>query len=782
MAESTVNESQFNPSYSKIAEIWLIKDGENDEGSATIPQEIRKGLQLLPRGDQNVYCQFEKLEMLESIFEVYPSGSLIVRDTSDIITYIKNKGYDTIWIKRLNDTLETFSITSTSYLNNAAAETEETFVSINFSNHYYKLVEQQSLINIVNIQKPEIDLISKQVDYIQSSIVYFFTRDAPLSEFPGGSGGFAKNLNINRTDSDPTDNYSLYLPFNTLESRVDIPETNIFQYISYLSSYAIPSKEQNPFVIPDATEPYLLPRFMFWTGWHNSFNFKYFYQNCETVAENTFDETKRYMVYDSDSPELEVENSAGESKVYNKIYNLSTKPADQFMSKRYHYIRKTPKFLNNKPGNTYSQLSYQYQDEGQKYDYEICTSEGITGNIPIGSNELIYKSHWGHYDSYTSLDKVSDATHIGHNFGYQTNYLGNTFMGITRGFLYVDCPEMWKNQFDLTPLNPNLNYPKPENVSDIKLAKVIDIRYDTFLDKWNTNKGIDDQLAKIRQLENQNFVSYVLCCLKEQKEETFFAALLGRDQSGWDPYYNQRGVNGEPLKYRYSWAKLKLIDDTTAIKLNTNQTESDWKYTEEYEVWSTPENRLWVLDIGDPRIIDGKPNGEWSGWPFGDLRSNFAINISERTNWYSASGLTYSNFPLFPFPGQGTTGAEGGYYSPGWHAQSVLDEGFENIKYRPIGHSIGDLTSGTINVQPTGITLPPIYSQEEAEENNLPVYTTGVCNYREFKKLHIVKMHKTPVLKLLLDSNITDQDLLNFYNGKFIYWFDAQNIMDGPCD
>ena len=429
----------------------------------------------------------------------------------------------------------------------------------------------------------------------------------------------------------------------------------------------------------------------------------------------------------------------------------------------------------------------------------MITSEGLTAYVPPGSTELFDNLNWGFYDSYTSLDKTSDATHIGHDFGYGTRYTHLNFggstattlfsggqnalhLGLTGVMPYVDCAEMWKNQFDLTTIDPHLGF---YSLSDEYLArlqlyksylqKVIDIRYQVFKENLGGNK----QLEHIRKIERQNFISYVLCCLKDQKEESFFAALLGYSTADGRPYFDQRGVNDEPLKYRYSWAKLKLIDDPTAIKLYAYPSEHEWKYSDAYVDWAAPENRLWALDIGTPSIIDGKPNGEWSGFPLGDLRSNYAINLNERTNWYNAIGLTFSGNTLYPFPGQGTTGAQGGYYAPGWHAQSVLDEGFEKIKYRPIGHDIGDLVGTNPSSTPTTLTYPPMY---DAEGITLPPYTAGACNYVEFKKRHIVKMYKTPIIKLLLESNITDQNLLEFFDGKFIYWFTAENIMDGPCD
>jgi hypothetical protein len=797
-----------NPLTSQISDILLVND-KVDGPISEAGDELTKGIRLFDR-NKNVYCQFEKIELIESVFEPYPKGSLILRDIQDIVSYIKSNEIDTIIMFDVNGNRWCFYITSTSYINNAAAETEQTFVSINFTNYIYKLAEQSSFSQIegpVPYSRPihkNFRLVSAIYESVTTSV------DSPFRNFSLDLNSPNRKEDFFPYFADKTENLSFYVGLNGVEDRTHYPIDNTIQYLSYLSSYSIPKAynpdepieakdlgffTQNNIFVGEIIYDSNFPRFLFWTGWFETIIFKYFYQD---LKKDKIAQAKRkvkefnYAVYDSDNTYIQIEVDGEEAK-FKKIYSLATSPADQFMSKKYFYVRKTPKFLNDVSGNTtfdgntFAKLSFQFQDEGQKYDYQIVSSDGVVNKVPQGANELIYKNFWGFYDSMNPLDNVSNTTHIGRDFGYGGAYYDTNFMGDTGYMPYVDCAEMWKNQFDLTPVDPNLGEKINYDAGAVSggpelnyLNRIALIRYNTF-DKL---KGVSKQLEHIRKIERQNFISYVLCCIKEAKEETFFAALLGRDQSGWDPYFKQKGVNGEPLKYRYAWAKLKLIDDPTAIKLNLKQTEPDWMYGNEYEIFSTPENRLWVLDVGDPLYdpVTRKPNGEWSGWPFQDLRFNFAINISERTNWYSATGLTYSGFPLFPFLGQGTTGDEGGYYSPGWHAQSVIDEGFQKIKYRPIGHPIIDLTAGTIRVEPKGITFPPLYSQDAADEKQLPVYPTGSCAFYEFKKLHIVKMYKIPVIKLLRDSNITDQALLRFYDGKFIYWFDAQNIMDGPCD
>ncbi|NBO36896.1 hypothetical protein EBU91_05125, partial [bacterium] len=388
---------------------------------------------------------------------------------------------------------------------------------------------------------------------------------------------------------------------------------------------------------------------MCWTGWDNVVNLKYFWQNISDDVygiSNKEQYNHRFCVYDSDTNQISIEIAENESLKFKKIYQLMTSPADQFMSKKYFYIRKTPKFLNDySVGNTFTKLTFQFQDEGEKFDYEICTSDGLTASVPRGANEMVDNSHWGYYDSYSSLDKVSDASHIGHDFGYLARYNGITFMGLTMAMPYVDCPEMWKNQFDLTTIHPNLGARIIQNEKTF-LQKVLDIRYDTFKETF----GVSKQLEKIRQIERQNFISYVLCCLKEQKEESFFAALLGYEPERRP--YNQQGVNEEWLKYRYYWAKIKIVPDENAIPYGGTGQGGLIRYGLDGTHMRAFENQLWQLDIGNPPQdpITGKPNGEWSG-NITDFKGYLAVNISERTNWYEAIGLTFSGLTIFPYFG-----------------------------------------------------------------------------------------------------------------------------------
>ena len=691
MGDAPVDFNSLNPLYSQISEIFLLRDDGTPSGSENAELSLMN----------NVHCKFEKLEMIESVFEQYPKGSITVRDLSDIITVIHENEFNTILIRYLDNTTHYFYITSTSYVNNAASETSENYVSINFSNHLYHIAETEALVNMLNTKKPTVSLISE------------FISDASkkVNDFVQQHFYYADEITVSL---EKTDNFVLYKPLQCLDSRTDLPIDNFIQYFSYLSSYAT-----------TGLEPYFnkkFPRYLFWTGWDNKVNFKYFYQDCnkDTIQISNLNRNDfRYAVYDSDTRAIEMQSLNGK-KPFKKIYSFLTQPAIQFMSTKSFYVRKTPKILNPGAGAPYDQLLYQYQDEGEKYNISIVTSDGIVTDVPRGSNEITFEGHWGYYDDLTSLNKVNKPTHIGNVFGLEQKYVNSKFMGITGLFPYVDNIEMWRHQFDLTPLHPNCplnSYTRNKT----NLDKIISLRYDIY----RSTNGIPKQLEKIREIERQNFVAYVLCCLATPEEnlqdETFFAAITGYIPE--TEAYGENGVNGEPLKYLYYFHRLKpVVDERTIFFPTIPPSPSNNNPFRAFESVSFPASSGWDFDIMSP---DQSVPGDYS---------TYAINLNERTNFFVSDDL----------------GADG-RYAPGWHALSILTDEYTNVTYRPIGHSIKNLT------------------------------TSSGCASFDCGKKHIVRMTKTPMKRLLIEAGTTDEDLLAYYANRYLYTFAAENVVDGRC-
>lgn len=606
---------QLNPAYSKIVDIVLQKD--DGAGAFSI---------LKP----NTLCRFEKMEFLESIFELFPNGSLVVRDTSDIISYIKRTEIDTIVATFTSGDVRKYSITSTSYITNAASETEENFVSINFSNHLYKVSQDNSLVKIMNTPKPVVKKISSLVSEIVSKSASL-TRDFESASSP------------KLVTNDETSNYALYKPLNPLEDKIEIASENFVQYLYYLSSMA-------------CNKITLEPNYLFWTGFENELNFKYFHRNIDQDSEKISklnSQNLRYAVYNADATSIQIPRGG---KKHYKIYILTTEPADQFVSKKYYYVRKTPKILNKRPpGSTESTtelLTYQFQDEGQKFDIEIIGSDGVRNTIEPGADELKWPYHWGYFTSMVSDDRISLPTSINQNLGLSDKYKSTDFMGLSGTFPYVDNTEMWKNIFDFTPIHPNVTtYSDPASESETELQKVINIRYDVF----RADNGISSSLERIRQIERQNFVAYVLCCIKSKplEEETFFAQLTGYKPDTAEGTQNQTGVHNEPLKYFYSWKRLKYVN----TNFNTAAPFSPF-FRNEFHMIENSGAWNWQTES------EGSVAGDTSTW---------AINLNERANRYSGQNIAES------------------YYAPGWYAKNLDEATYENVKYRPIGQRIDEL-------------------------------------------------------------------------------------------
>ena len=122
-------QSNFNPAYSTIKAIFL---------SPTLPEELSDSNNtLLKITVQNTQCRFERLELVENVNDVLPSGAVMVKDTNDIETYIAANKIKYVIIQFFDGKRWNGEITSVSYMNNAASDTEETLVVINFTNLYY---------------------------------------------------------------------------------------------------------------------------------------------------------------------------------------------------------------------------------------------------------------------------------------------------------------------------------------------------------------------------------------------------------------------------------------------------------------------------------------------------------------------------------------------------------------------------------------------------------------------------------------------------------------------
>ena len=585
----------WNPAYSTIQSINL--------GSLNITR-------------QNIECIFEKMEMVENVNDIFPSGVLVVKDTRDIISFIKRNKIESLSITFFNGNTWIFDITSVSAINNAASDTEENFIGIYFSNLYYKKVQKTSLNELLAIKKPNVYLIHDFVNLVREKVF----NDA---------GGF----------NDVTSNYVLYRPLNTIEERQQAVSDNPMEYLNYLASSAV---GEIPSGI-DGGKPY----FMFWTEFNGSVNFKYFHRPIED--DDNYKSRIRIAVYSGDS----VLQKLSDGNIYRKAYYLNTNPAYQYISKNYYYIKKTPKALDTVPLNADENyetkcLTYQFQDEGQKYNIEVIDAENRNLSVP-GADQLFYPNHWGYYDGLDSVNDASYHSHLGQKFGTDKNYALLNLMGQDGYMQYVDNTEMWKNMFDMTEIHPH--YPDANTFNQIvpgentNLQKVIDIRYNSFLSELSGASGASgvsgsDRLELIRKIELQNFIMYSLCCMGA-REESFFAVLTKYEEDNNCPKGNDYGK-----KYRYKWNKI-VFDGITGSTGITGAT----------------------VDSGSSGASGGTSDScktkqfyQLEYWKYDSLKSSenqddtWAINLNER-------GLT------------------GDYLPPGY----IIGCALSNFRLRPIG-------------------------------------------------------------------------------------------------
>ena len=590
--------------------------------------------------NRNSQCQFQRLELEESAFEIFPVGAIVVRDTQDITTFIQNNNIDYALMYMIDGTIIRLSITSTTYVNNAAAETEENFVSINVTNSFYKLSQKTSASDLLTSNGK----LEDRVDSLQNILTYF-------DQNVGNKLGFSTQNNSFQGQINPPTNYFCLKMLSPGNNNLTYATTdNAFQYLNYISSLAVGA--------PSQTTGTREPRYLFWTTFGDLVNFKYFYENkgddlTTKLQYNT--NNYRYSVYDSDVPAQTSTNG----NVYKKIYNLRTDPTNQWVSKNYFYVRKTPKFLDSIPSYlttdqqkqnyTTKALTYHFQDDGEKYNIEVIASSGAINGVTSGADEMIYEKDWGWVSDHNTTNDNAPPTYGSGEFGFAKSYSQINYMGNSGYFSHSDNIDMWKNLFDATEIHPN--YPNPVNAPTAVNNFLYNVIQTNLTNLYKGNTYVPENLEIRRQIERENFVLYSLCCMGDG-EESFFANLIRYEP---DPYTSIPLIGGDGLKWRYKWEGLKF----------TNGAGSTY--------WTAME--LWESDPTNMATGTG-PNDSW------------AINLNERT-----AGL-----------------GDPDYYPPGW-VSTGLGAGF---KYRPIGCNTATPTA-------TGNTIAHIVKMYKTTAERLAV-------------------------------------------------------------
>jgi len=610
---------------------------------------------------RNAECEYHRLELTESLFDTFPSGVLIVRDKADFISRLSLYGVSYITFLYENGYSDRFRIHAASHVNNAASATEETYVALHFSNYLYFFCQENSLSKLLNTNKPKVVRIDEFFKNVSSAIGSQYTQEMLLK--------------------DETDNYVCYRPLNPKLDGTEVGSDNIAVYLNYLASYAVPLESGIYSNFKDK------PRFVFWTDWGSRFNLKCISSVIDDVwgLQALESYNLRYAIYSGDVSEQKMNGT-----VYKKLYNYSTNQGLQYITKQYYYVRKTPKLLDNKiNANSYTNLAYQFLDEGLKYNVEIVGNTSGINAYSKGADELQYSGMWGYIDDGRTTGKSSPSTHMSAQYGLENQYNQFNLGGFTGNFPFIDNTEMWKNVFDLTPLDPYYptNVVSVANPTNSNLQKVLNIKYNSAL-KLATDTSIgSNQLELIRKVELQNFVMYSLCCMGQEEDDSFFAILtFYRINTTIDPL----GSTGR--KWLYEWNKINFapVSQSGSSQVYTNADVMDISH--------------WKLD---PNIkSDPSSTDTW------------AININEAGNLDTT------------------------VYSPGWVKPPT------GFAYRPIG---------------------------------LPSSSTVAQTGPGGAVRHFVKMYKKSWKSIFATAGVELSDWHVSYDNKFLYYFIAENVVDGIC-
>jgi len=610
--------------------------------------------------ERNEECEYHRLELTESLFDTFPSGVLIVRDKADFISRLSLFGVAYLTFKYENGKFDRFRIHAVAHLNNAASATEETYVALHFSNYLYFFCQENTLSSLLKTTKPKVVRIDEFFKNVASAIGSEYTQGINLVE--------------------ETDNYVCYRPLNPKLDGTEVGSDNIAEYLNYLASYAVPL-EGGPY--SDFKDK---PRFVFWTDWGSYLNLKCISSVTKdlngSAALRTYN--LRYAIYSGDIPQQKINGT-----LYKKLYNYSTNQGLQYLIKQYYYVRKTPKILDGiTGGNTYTNLAYQFLDEGARYNIQLVGNTSGTNGFEKGAEELEYSGHWGYIDDAKTTGKNASSTHMSGQYGMEGQYKNFNLAGLTASFPFIDNTEMWKNVFDLTPLDPYypnniLSVPTP---SGSNLQKVLDIKYNSAVKLTSDGFSGSNQLELIRKVELQNFVMYSLCCMGQDQDDSFFAVLTSyKFDNGIDP-------TGTNRKWIYGWNKINFAPK--------NQGDS----SQIYSSGDVMDISHWVLD----------PNIKSTSNQY----DTYAININESGNRNTSGAATYS---------------------PGW---IFPPNGFN---YRPIG-------------------LPS---------------SSGVASSGQV--YHFVKMYKKSWQTIFGSAGVPLSDWDSSYDNKYLYYFTAENVIDGTC-
>ena len=777
--------ADYNPIATPISSIVLNSD-ESEEFDIEIFQK-------------NPLCQFERIELEESVNNVFPTGALILRDTSDIITYISAKTIKSFTVKLNNAEKYKWYITSISYANNAASEIDQTFVVIYFTNSIFfesqktsfydekiietetddegNEVETENTIPLFNISYPFVTTHKHLIYTYGTRGVFskqlFTTKDAdgnPIQNKGCGVNNFIKNT------EDPV-NYVLFRPRIADAQRVEQYQTNIISYLNYIFTYAIDKNNKKPY-------------FMFWTDFGNGLNYKYF--DLEKDLESgqfSFDipdtdsgKIEIFSIYPSDSinQQIEIEGTSRDAK---KIYVLVTNPAYSLNEKNYYYQRSSPIYLEQ-PSHELSgstsdpfRLMSPFLSESDNTTLTTITSftindsagpEYVQRTAALEDKNLIQLQDggfFGYAKDFTMHNMPITVTDAVGSYEDLLNYMNSTPLGLRDSFApnseqtplypFNDNKYIWQFQYDLTRTHPNIGS-SGSGITETDFYKDIDdlltgsteegksdvssFLIESILKDVKLNKVLEAKYTAMRdQLEYDNHRRKLL---QKTEKENFVSNVLccmGQEISSKEEWFFAK-ITGYVKDYRTIWTGTGSGLTLTLDRQNDTAWLYSWERLE-------PGPLFFGLTGGDTAYIDSHASFHnlFHGWTTsicygstGDPTQSQIENLVTGTGFIGMDTWAINlNERLNDVKNSNNFK---NYIGPGYNKLNI--EG-SNFKYKPIGY--------------TG--------------QNYDDSIKGPAS-------HPVKMYKIPTNTLRSFGGLPAAPNLE---GTYTYYFIAENAVDGGC-
>lgn len=455
----------------------------------------------------NKFCQFERIELEESINNIFPTGALIVRDTSDILTYIATNEIKSIIVSMgdLDDTTSEkyeWSITSITYANNAVSEIDQTFVVIYFTNKLFQESQGKSFYDEIIYEKDSEGTVTATPSSLWKIPYPFVTTAEHIINTYGYRSVFSKPL-FNKRDSDGneiilkgcgvnnniTNNFEpknavLFRPKVADATRQEQYHTNIISYLNYIFTYSVSSPLGS-----DKLKPY----YMFWTDFTNCLNYKFFDLKSDLIGTSLYGfdldpsdpfHIQAYGVYDSPDVQRLLKDVDDQDIECKKIYVLVTNPATSIINKNYYYIRSTPIYMEipeyGLSGSTTDPVNLMspYLSDSANTNlttvtkYTENTAGGVTYSRRVNAIEdanLTYLPDGGfngYVSDFTQSNTKINTTDAVASYEFLLNHIQATPLGLrdsykqpnpqTPLYPFNDNPYMWQFAYDITRTHPNL--------------------------------------------------------------------------------------------------------------------------------------------------------------------------------------------------------------------------------------------------------------------------------------------------------------------------------------